>query len=413
MSGTDRLLDDDLSVAVVVPRRLSRVSAVDSQMIAAAHLARGFARWIGASRVQFITEDGEASPEAILQAAVHTSAGGTSDTSWVQHLPTLARVSIADLQALHRRQRLRNLSIQCPLGLVVQFHHRFQDIGLRLARRHGCPLILRVEALEVAEQRSWGLRARRGGWVVERLGERRIMRRADIVSPVSEPLAAALRQAGIHDTRLLMLPNGVDLERFRRVEPVSDSAVAAHRLQGRFVVGWVGSFRPYHGLGQVEEVVSRLEQQLPMATVCLLGEGPRKAELEAIQRRHPQSLRLIPAVAHSEIPAWLARFDVCLQLADPDTGEHYSPLKLLEYLACGRPVVAPDLVTSSILVDERDALLYPPNDVAALVDAICRLYAEPVLRAQLGASGMETAASRGSWEAVAGRLLERAFGGRS
>jgi glycosyltransferase involved in cell wall biosynthesis len=410
MFGPDRLRAGHLAVAVVVPRRPSRGNAVDSQMIAAAELAQGFVNQLGATHVLFLTEEGQSSSETVLKTAVHTDAPHIKGVGWVRHLPPSARVHLADAQALRRKHRLRSLAVQRPLGLVVQFHHRFQDIGLRLARQHSCPLVLRVEALEVAEQRSWGLRGARGGWLVERLGERRILSRADVVAPVSESLAGDLRKAGVPESRLLTLPNGVNLERFRPTQPVSDDVLGPHGLCGRFLIGWVGGFRPYHGLGQVEEIVSRLEQKLPMATLCLLGEGPNKVELEAVQRRHPLSVRLVPGVAQPDVPAWLARFDVCLQLADPTAGEHYSPLKLLEYLACGRPVVAPDVTTASILVDGRNALLYPPNDTAALVAAICRLYAEADLRARLGMAGVATARSRGSWESVASQLLERAWG---
>lgn len=394
------------AVAVIVPRRPSRVGAVDSQLIAAAHLARGFAEGLGGERVALVTEEGPARPEEVLESAVRPAS--TNAPPRLHHLPTWARVGVGDLQAVRRAVRLRSLMVPDQLRLVVQFHHRFQDVGARLARDHGCPLVLRVEALEVAEQRAWRLRPPRGGRLVEELGERRLLCRADVVSPVSEPLAHALLAAGVDPSRLLMVPNGIDAELFRPGPPVPGDELARQGLQGRFLVGWVGSFRTYHGLAQVDRVVSLLERRLPSATLCLLGDGPQRSGLEVVRDRHPSSLCLLPATRQSEVPAWLATFDVCVQMADPAAGNHYSPLKVLEYLACGRPVVAPDFATTEGSVPPNAALLYPVGDPEALVDAVVRLHDQPRLRSDLAARGRESALARGSWTGAADRMLQAA-----
>ncbi len=284
-----------------------------------------------------------------------------------------------------------------PLGLVVQYHHRFQDVGLRLARKHGCPLILRVEALEVEEQRAWQVRGPRGGRLVSELGERRLIRQADAVSTVSDALARSVVRSGIPPDRVHAQPNGIDLDMFCPGPPLPDAELAVQGLRGRFLVGWVGGYRAHHGLTQVEEVVRRMQEVLPDATLCLVGTGPLRPSLEDVARRHPRALRLLPPVAQADVPAWLSSFDVCLQLADPSAGEHYSPLKVLEYLACGRPVVAPDFVTSHYLTDGRDAVLYRPGDAVDLVDGVSRLHADTALRERLGVEARRTAERRGSW----------------
>jgi glycosyltransferase involved in cell wall biosynthesis len=393
-----------VAVAVIVPRRPSRVGAVDSQLMAAAHLARGFAEHVGPDRAILLTEEGESSADAVLESAVH--AGPASTGRPLRRLPTFARVAAGDVQALRRRHRLRELSVRMPLGLVVQFHHRFQDVGLRLAEQHGCPLVLRVEALEVAEQRAWGLRGASRGRLVEVWGEQRLIRRADVVSPVSTPLAEALAASGIESERLLTIPNGIDHELFRPSEPVPSSVLERHGLAGRFLLGWVGSFRSYHGLDQVERIVTLLEERLPSATLCLMGDGPRRTALEQTRLRHPRSLCLLPATSQTQVPAWLSTFDVCVQLADPAAGAHYSPLKVLEYLACGRPVVAPDFTTTGTAAGEGETLLYPAADPERFVDAIVRLHDDDGLRSRLSAHGRQGALARGSWAAVAGRMLQ-------
>lgn len=403
---SDRV-DSAGTVAVVVPRRPSRTAAVDSQLMAAAALAQGFEELVGVHNVLLLTETGETTPQDLIESSVHGSRAGMR-RGRLRWLPSHARLAVGDLQAFTRARRMREVSTNRPLRLVVQYHHRFQDLGWRLAQRAGCPLVLRVEALEIEEQRAWGLRGAHGGRLVAAFAEHRLLRRADVVSAVSEPLTGRLRALGVSDDRLVTLPNGIDLDRFRPVPPVAEAAIVRHGLSGRFLLGWVGSFRAYHGLTRVDALLTRLEERLPDATLCMVGAGPLRAQLEQIAARHPHSLRLIPPVPHSEVPAWLCRFDVCLQIAEPGAGEHYSPLKVLEYLACGRPVVAPDFSTSDTLSDGRTALLYPVDDVDALVAAVALVHDDPNVRARLSASGRSTVERRGSWTAVAARLLDAA-----
>lgn len=387
-------------VVVVVPRRLARTSAVNSQLMAAAHLTRGFEMLVGPERVLLVTEEGPTTATAVLARAV---VGGASAPAgrW-SGLPPAVRVPMGDVQALLRRRHLRDLRVEGPLSLVIQFHHRFQDVGFRLARENACPLIVRIEALEVAEQRDWGFRRPLLGPLVTAMGEGRLLRRADLVSPVSPDLAQQVLSAGVPSRRVLILPNGVDLDLF---QPITEGqAFLPEDLHSRFLVGWAGGFRPYHGLAQVENLVRLLERRLPDATLCLVGTGPLRAHLDGIAARHPESLRLLPPIAQHELPRLLQRFDVCLQLAEPGSAQHYSPLKVLEYLACGRPVVAPTGGTTSYLTDGRDALLYPPGDLERLVDQVERLQISTELGIELGRAGRATAEGRGGWVRVAEQM---------
>jgi glycosyltransferase involved in cell wall biosynthesis len=370
--------------------------------MAAAHLAVGFATLVGGEHAHLVTAAGLVRPEQVIRDSVH---GGGTERSSLSRLPTWARLGVGDAQAIRRSVKLRGVRVPEPLALVVQFHQRFQDVGLRLSRRHGCPLVLRVEALEVEEQRAWGLRGPRSGRLVERLGEHRLFHKADLLCPVSPSLQHSLEKIGVPPHRILTGPNGVDLELFDRGPGVSDRELREHDLEGRFLVGWVGGFRPYHGLAQVEQLVTALESVLPDVTICLLGTGPLRGRLEDVARRHPLSLRLLPPVAQEKVPAWLNRFDVCLQLADPKSDDHYSSLKVLEYLACARPVLAPVDAGSDLLRAGENALVYPPGDLTRLVAGLTRLHDESALRDSLSSGARTTAEQHGSWAAIAGAML--------
>jgi glycosyltransferase involved in cell wall biosynthesis len=276
-----------------------------------------------------------------------------------------------------------------------------------VAREAGAPLVLRVDALEVREEAAWGVRRPGWGRIVEQLGEVSLLRRADLVAAVSDDIDDALAELGIEDERRVVVPSGVDLD---AMTPGGDELELRRRngLDGRFVVGWVGGFRPFHGLEAIPDIARGLRRSVPGAVLCLVGTGPLRGLVADRIRGLEDVVRIFDPVAHSEVPRWIRSFDVCLLLAS-DGPFHYSPLKLYEYLACGRPVVAPGLgEMGRVLSDGRDALLVPRGSPQAVVEAIARLAAQPALRAGIGARGRLTAERRGSWGARAATLLDAA-----
>ena len=394
-------------VAVVVPRSASHSGAVDSQLLAAVNLARGFRAegW----QVVFVTADGPCPVDLVSEASVRADRGNTMGRRrLVGRLPRWARLVLSDVRALQRRRRLRRVAVDEPLDLVVQYHHRFQDVGGRLARRAGCPVVLRVEAIEVEEQRDWGLRGPLSGRLLRTWGERRLFVAADAVATVSAPLVSSLMKLGVEEGRVRSIPNGVDATMFRPDVPPPCDELATHGLRGRFLIGWVGGFRPYHGLEQLAALLPLVERDLPGATVCLLGSGPLLHELEALRALHPTSLVLLPPVPQEQVAAWLCAFDVCLQMSRPGGGEHYSPLKVREYLACGRPVVAPASKQTPELVHEKSALLYTAGDMTSAHEAIRQLHASSERGRALGVAGRAIILRNGTWGAVARRLEELA-----
>ncbi|MCU1351371.1 MAG: hypothetical protein JWM05_580 [Acidimicrobiales bacterium] len=108
------------------------------------------------------------------------------------------------------------------------------------------------------------------------------------------------------------------------------------------------------------------------------------------------------------MPAHLALMDAAVVLAPADGAFHYSPLKLAEYLAAGRPVVAPRVPQlTDLLHDGTDSVLVAPNDPVALAGALATLRADPARRRELGVAARAAAATRWSWDHQVERILDR------
>ncbi len=321
-------------------------------------------------------------------------------------LPTVAKTAAKDLLNWRLSRRF-DIDPDGPwagahVTLVWQRHDLFHAAGLDLARRLKTPSVLFVPAAKVWEAEQWG--TTRPGWGrwLERRAERPSLLGADLVACGSEAVVEQVLRIGVPEARVLVTPTGVDLDLF--AEP-PDAAVLRRRLglEGRFVVGWVGSFRRFHALEQAVEAAARV----PGATLLLVGDGPERARIERLARSLDVAATFTGTVPHHELPAYLAAMDAAVILAKRRVQFHYSPLKLAEYLAAGLPVVVPATgQPSERLTDGVDAILVPPHDVAALGAALRRLHDDPEERARLGKAARAAAEAEWSWDDQVRRVIE-------
>jgi len=274
--------------------------------------------------------------------------------------------------------------------------------GVFAARRLGVPLVLEVNSPMVLElERTRGLGMPR----TARRMERWIFQSADRVCAVSAVLGQMLLEQGVAAERLLVTPNGVDLERYGRGDrrqARADLGLAAE-LPG-LVFGFVGFYRDWHRLDLAIEALR--DPALASALLVLVGEGPADQALHASAARAGVAARVHFAGPrrHERIPDLLSAFDAALL---PAINSYASPLKLHEYMAAGLAVIAPDQPNlREVLVDGDNALLFAPGDGAGLRAAQIRLAADGELRARLGRRARATVVERElTWRGNARRVI--------
>jgi glycosyltransferase involved in cell wall biosynthesis len=288
------------------------------------------------------------------------------------------------------------------VAFVWQRHELFHDAGIALARTVGAPAVVFVPATHVWEAGHWGVRRRGWSGLVEARGEARVLRRADLVACGSDAVAEQVARLGVAPGRLLVTPTGVDVARFAAAGD-RDGRRGALGLDGRFVVGWVGSFRRFHAVEQAVDAAQGIEG----CTLLLVGDGPERARIEELAAARGVHAVFAGTVAHDDVPSYLGAMDVALVLAARATPFHYSPLKLAEYLAAGVAVVAPragDLPAR--LVEGEHALLVPPGDVEALRATLRRLRDDSGERARLAEAARAVARTDWSWDRQVERVLD-------
>ena len=268
---------------------------------------------------------------------------------------------------------------------IYERYNLFLLAGALLCRLHGVPLLLEVNA-PICEERG-----RLDGLGMPRLAawaERLVWRAADFTLPVTDVLAGYLRRAGVAEQRIAVIPNGIDPEKF---SDMPDPVAARRRLglDGRLVLGFTGFVRQWNSLDRVVDVLAEIGSAQNLH-LLLVGDGPAAPALRrrAAERGVSDRLTITGIVARQNVAAHIAAFDIALQ---PGVTPYASPLKLLEYMAAGVAILAPDQSNiREILTDRNDALLVDPDRPEELSSAITELCSDTALRQQLGAAARDT-----------------------
>jgi glycosyltransferase involved in cell wall biosynthesis len=387
---------------VVLPTVTTGQQGPVAALVSAAGWASGMQRLLGHAWI--VTPDGMLSSGELRRRASDSKLAPVPSAAWHHRIPVVVKTAVKDARDWRRAHRF-HIDPAGPwngydVACVWQRHELFASAGPRLARTLGVPSVVFVPAALVWQAREWGVHRPGWGRWVELAGEQAPLRNADVVACGSEAVAAEVRRLGIDDRRIVITPTGVDPDLF--ATPVDRDAMRRRLgLEGRFVAGWVGSFRKFHSLDQAVDALAGLDD----ATLLLVGDGPERAHVEQLARARGVDFRATGTVPHDEIPAYLAAMDVALVLAAPDRSFHYSPLKLAEYLSAGVPVIAPRAgELPAQLHDDADALLVPAGDRAALGAALRRLRDEPATRERLG-RGARASAEHWSWDRSVARVL--------
>jgi len=384
----------------VMPRRHSQWGGAAALWVTAAGWADAARRRFGHAWI--VSPDGVATPEEALDFTRPT--GASSSAARAPRVPIDVRNAMKDARQWQRARAFR--PGDAPewtgerLAFVWQHHDLFHHAGENLAHRYGVPIVSYVHAPQVWEARKWGVRRPGYGGLLERVAERPQLLASDVICCVSNDVAEELTRFGVERDRILVSPMAVDANRFS--PEVSGTAVReGFGLGEGFVVGWIGSFRGFHGLESVVESFGRVVTADPAARLLLVGEGSERNALEAHVRALGLSASVVftGAVANPDIPEHIAAMDVALVSARPGDDFHYSPLKLREYLACGRAVVAPNLGEIPTTVsDGTSALLYDVGDSDDLAAKLEVLRGDPAFRSRVAAAGRELAVATSTWD---------------
>mgnify|MGYP003633059041 CR=1 FL=1 len=251
----------------------------------------------------------------------------------------------------------------------------------RVACRHNIPNIYEIRAFW--EDAAVGNGTGTGGsarYRATRWLETRAVRRADAVAVICEGLKNDLISRGIDPAKIIVSPNGVDMEMFGDPVPPDPALRARLGLDDAEVIGFIGSFYDYEGLDDLIAAMPSLVAARPKAKLLLVGGGPREEALRAQALASPvaDAIRFVGRVPHDEVEKYYSLTDI---LAYPRKAmrltELVTPLKPLEAMAQGKLVAASSVGGHRELIgDGVTGTLFAPDNPAAIAHALSGLLAD-------------------------------------
>ncbi len=283
--------------------------------------------------------------------------------------------------------------------LLYERYSIFSTAGLVFAKNFKIPFILEVNAplvLEASEFRQLNQLA------LAKSVEKFLFTTADHVITVSDKLKEYVLNIA-PKTAVTTVPNGVSLDNYDNNRTLKKSSDAVDE----FVIGFVGSIKPWHGVDILIDAFAAIHQVDESLRLRLVG-GGQKDYIEQLQNQCEaldliDKVEFVGAVEHNTIPSHIAKLDIVTAPYPKLDNFYFSPLKVFEYLAAGKPIVASAIgQISDLLVNEKNALLVDAGSKEELGEAIVRLKNDVSLRKKISSQALEDAKTKHSWESRLG-----------
>lgn len=291
------------------------------------------------------------------------------------------------------------------IDVIYERHHIF-DTGIILAKLFNCPYISEVNGIVIDEAKisgSFGVSLQKKIKVIEKF----FLRHANKIIAVTPGIKRAIEaEYDTESKNIIVIPNGANTDLFK---PMNQKEVRKKLKfdQDANYVCFVGTLAAWQGVEYLIQSAPLILKEIPNTKFLIVGDGQMKEELVELAEKTGVSDKFIftGIVPYDDVPKYINASGVCVVPKRP-LKSGYSPLKLYEYMACGKPVVASRLEGFEILEKQKAGILVEPEKPEELAKAVIRLLKDEKLREEMGRNGREYVVKYHSWEAVAERVAE-------
>lgn len=276
--------------------------------------------------------------------------------------------------------------------------------AIRAGRKHGLPVVYECRAFWEDAAVDHGTSSEGGArYRITRALETRVFKQAAAVTTICEGLRQDILQRGVLAKHVTVIPNAVDIQAFNMT--VAPDEVLRRRLglQGKTVLGFIGSFYAYEGLSLLLDAMPRILAEVPDVVLLLVGGGPEENSI----RQKISGMRLDHAVVvtgrvpHTEVQSYYGLVDVFVYPRLPmRLTDLVTPLKPLEAMAQGKLVVASDVGGHRELIKDRvTGCLFHAGEAGALSESVLGLLADFGLWDELRTNGRSFVENERNWRA--------------
>lgn len=301
---------------------------------------------------------------------------------------------------------------------LYQHHADFNYSGTILKKKLGLPFFLQCESVQFWIKEKWG-----------KLYLKKLLRdieeiqwhQADAIFVISEEVKKHIASFGVDQNKIYVNSSSVNPDVFH--PNIDGSEIRKkYNLEGKFVIGFTGTFAPWHGVEVLAESVKIITKNLKEAIVFFVGDGMLRPKIEEILKKdNVESKAIITGMQPFELmPKFIAACDVvvspCVQ-TDDATEFFNSPIKLFEYLGMGKPIVASKVGQQSYVIqNEVNGIHCEQKSPDDLANAVIKLYKNPDLSKKISIQARKDAVEKYNWINNSKRIIDvynKMFGDKS
>ncbi len=312
--------------------------------------------------------------------------------------------------------------------VIYQRHTAASFVGAYLAKKYGVPFILEFNSSEVWKMRNWKTSEKLCKRVLKTFYnyvfqsrlvaavEKYNLKNASVIVVVSDALKDGLVAQGIPESRILVNPNGVDVEKFR---PGIGGEIIRKKLslEHKKVIGFIGTFGQWHGVEELAKAIVRFyaihADMADKVRFLLIGDGILMGNVKAIlQEGKCLDKVIMPGlIMQQEAPKYLDACDIFVSPHIPNkdgTKFFGSPTKLFEYMAMEKGIVASSLdQIADILEDGVTARLVEPGNICELAEGIYELVSNEELAKNLGKNARHEVMENYTWDKHVKKIFDK------
>lgn len=291
--------------------------------------------------------------------------------------------------------------------IIYERAHYLNLTGINAAKNHGVHHILELNSPLVDERIYFGGRTfyYRKAKTIEKMQ----LEQTSMAVVVSTALREYFEsEYGIDKEKMLVVPNGINPEHVNIDREKQSDVVTRFDLTGKVVIGFVGSFFKWHGLDILMKAFSSLRQTEHYAVLLIVGDGAIRKELEQLKRELNLNdcVHFTGSVPYEEVYSYIDIMDITVL---PDSNWYGSPVKLFEYGASGKPIIAPDKgPVRDVMRDGIDGLLISPSKTD-LLSKLKLLIHNQDLQKKIGNNFRQKIYRKYTWGANSKNILQYFF----
>lgn len=325
-------------------------------------------------------------------------------------IPSFIKESLNDLKLIqcnkYSKKKLEKVIISFKPDIIYERGYYLMDAGVLLAKKYQKKHILEINAPFIEEKKKMQGTSIFSALAISRKTKQ--LKQTDLLVVVSSILKEYfVRRRGVLEAKVIVLPNAVNPNEIKIDIYEVEKIKKKYQLDNKIVMGFVGSIFPYHGVDKLIQafidIYSRYQNKIKL---MIVGDGETLPELIQLAEKSPVAEHIVFTgnVSHEQVYSYIQTFDIAVMAKSNWYG---SPVKIFEYGALGKAIVAPDTIpVRDVMVNNQDGLLIKDTN-KELTAALIQLIENSEERITLGNSFQKKVIARHTWEKNMLKILEK------